>query len=387
MTTTTAVPLSSLGLIVTGSTPPSSHPEWFSHEGMPFITPSDILNDKWVRTSRFLSEVGAAELARRIIPANSVCFVSIGSTIGKMCSTTVPSVTNQQINSLVVDPDHGDPTYIYYAISEVSSTLRAIAGGSATPILNKSAFSSVQIDILPVKEQRAVGRFLDVLDAKIESNRRAVETGESLLRSIVEKTLETSDGKQGLLGDYCSLIQSTVKSKEIDESTHYIGFEHMPRGSIFLDEWEPAIGLGSNKSAFAAGDILFGKLRPYFKKVGIVPVAGICSTDILVIRAKRADDALLVASVAASNALIDSLSASSTGTRMPRASWRDLAAWPVPILDQDEREALVATTKHVHEKLERLTFESKTLFALRDLLLPELLSGRISAPNVLAVES
>ena len=74
--------------------------------------------------------------------------------------------------------------------------------------------------------------------------------------------------------------RKTTKPNEVDQDTHYIGLEHMPRRSIALGQWETAAKVTSNKSAFERGQILFGKLRPYFHKVGIAPLDGICSTDI-----------------------------------------------------------------------------------------------------------
>ena len=58
----------------------------------------------------------------------------------------------------------------------------------------------------------------------------------------------------------------------------------MPRKSIALTEWGSSAGLDSNKFRFGKRDILFGKLRPYFHKVGPAPLDGVCSTDILVIQ-------------------------------------------------------------------------------------------------------
>lgn len=252
--------------------------------------------------------------------------------------------------------------------------------GAVFSSLNVRDIAKLRIPVPPLPEQRAIAATLGVLDDKIESNRRAVEAGEGLLRALVRRELDAAKDDYAALGDYCSLVKSPVKADDINPSDHYIGFEHMPRGSIFLTEWERAEGLGSHKSRFEVGDVLFGKLRPYFKKVGIAPVRGVCSTDILVLRARDPRDVGLVACVAASDELIDSLSAASTGTRMPRASWKDLAAWPVPRLTDSERGELAEKALPLISRLEALTFESHRLATLRDALLPELLSGRIRVP-------
>ena len=61
----------------------------------------------------------------------------------------------------------------------------------------------------------------------------------------------------------------------------------MPRQRISLEDWGGSEDVSSNKYEFKRNDILFGKLRPYFHKVGIAPVDGVCSTDILVINPKE----------------------------------------------------------------------------------------------------
>ncbi|WP_449280824.1 restriction endonuclease subunit S [Leucobacter sp.] len=285
---------------------------------------------------------------------------------------------------LRVDRARMDPQFVYYYFRTSSGRAQLLMRASTvgTPGIGQplSSLRSIPIPVPSLAEQRAIAATLGALDDKVESNRRVTAVGESLIRALVESALDASEGADGTLGDYCRLVKAPVKVEEISADDNYIGLEHMPRGSIFLTEWEKAEGLGSNKTAFQRGDVLFGKLRPYFKKVGIAPVNGVCSTDILAVRPKDPRDLALIAVVAASDALIDSLSAGSTGTRMPRASWKDLAAWQVPVLRPTERAELSERVAPLIDRLEQLTFESRRLTALRDALLPELLSGRIRVP-------
>lgn len=271
-----------------------------------------------------------------------------------------------------------DPRFAYYWFA--GHDLSAYNSGSVQPMLNRNYIANIPIHVPPVSEQRAIAATLGALDDKIESNRRTTAVGEDLIRAIVESALDASEGEDGTIGDYCTLVKAPIKVEAISSTDNYIGLEHMPRGSIFLPRWESAGGLGSNKTAFQRGDLLFGKLRPYFKKVGIAPINGVCSTDILVIRPKDPRDLPLVATIATSDALIDSLTAGSTGTRMPRASWRDLAGWQVPVLTATERFELSERVHPLVERLVQMTFESHRLAALRDALLPELLSGRMRVP-------
>ena len=88
-------------------------------------------------------------------------------------------------------------------------------------------------------------------------------------------------GARERLGEVAENPRRSIQPDEIKSSMSYIGLEHMPRRSIALSEWESDTKLGSNKLEFKRGEILFGKLRPYFHKVGVAPLDGVCSTDIL----------------------------------------------------------------------------------------------------------
>lgn len=328
----------------------------------------------------FVSEADAEKAARFRLKQGDIVIGMTGY-VGEVAQvrTNEHLLLNQRVGLVQIDESKVDRQYLFHLMSGEAfrSEAKGLAYGSAQPNISPSLLHLIEIPLPPLEEQRAIAATLGALDDKIESNRRATAVGESLIRALVESALDASEGADGTLGDYCSLVKAPVKVEDISAEDNYIGLEHMPRGSIFLTEWEKAQGLGSNKTAFQRGDVLFGKLRPYFKKVGIAPVDGVCSTDILAVRPKDPRDIALIAVVAASDALIDSLSAGSTGTRMPRASWKDLAAWQVPVLTPTERAELSERVAPLIGRLEQLTFESRRLAALRDALLPELLSGRM----------
>ncbi len=221
--------------------------------------------------------------------------------------------------------------YYYYFKSFVGrANVERIVEQVAAAGIRSSDLANLSVPLPPLAEQRTIAATLGALDDKIESNRRAQCTGQGLLRAVVGSALDESEGSVGRLDDYCDLVKDGVRVDQLGPTDQYIALDHMPRGSILLDDWTTTDGLGSNKSRFCEGDVLFGKLRPYFKKVGVAPVDGVCSTDILVLRPKLPLDRALVAIVASSDALIGAVSAAATGTKMPRASWRDLAGWPVP---------------------------------------------------------
>src|SRR5450759_5882012 len=101
----------------------------------------------------------------------------------------------------------------------------------------------------------------------------------------------------------------------------------MPKHCIALSEWGVADGVGSHKFEFSRGEILFCKLRPYFHKVGVAPLDGVCSMDILVITPKEPAWFGFVLGHVSSVELVNHTNAASTGTKMPRANWNDISRY------------------------------------------------------------
>jgi type I restriction enzyme S subunit len=135
----------------------------------------------------------------------------------------------------------------------------------------------------------------------------------------------------GKVGDSCSNSRIAVQPGDIASDTAYIALEHMPRRCIALGEWGTSESIASGKSAFKKGEILFGKLRPYFHKVGVAPVDGVCSTDILVLKPKAPQWFGFVLGHASSDALVQFADQASAGTKMPRTNWNDIAGFRIAI--------------------------------------------------------
>ena len=175
--------LDQLGRIVTGKTPPSKIQGSFGGD-IPFVTPTDLDGRRViVSTGRSLTRRGIEAVYNSRIPARSVMVSCIGSDMGKTAIAARECVTNQQINSIVVD-SRDEPLFVYYNLSNRKAEIRASAGGSAQPILNKSGFGQFDILLPPLPEQRAIAHVLGKLDDKIELNRRMNQTLEEMARAL-----------------------------------------------------------------------------------------------------------------------------------------------------------------------------------------------------------
>jgi type I restriction enzyme S subunit len=387
-----------VGRVVTGKTPSSERPEEFGGR-YPFITPSDIpATQKHVRVERHLSERGMDAHKRIQLPEKSICVVCIGATIGKVCMTRQPSLSNQQINSIISKKGKYDPDFVYYLSTTLRDSLVAFAGGAATPIINKSTFSSIKLFVPEFNAQRKIGALLSAYDELFENNRRRIALLEKLAEEIYREWFvrlrfpgyETVKVVKGVpsgwevrtLGSFASEIKRGVKKKDLADDEKYIGLEHIPRRSIALKEWATADSVESNKLLFQERDILFGKIRPYLHKVALAHFSGACSSDTIVIRPKeKCYEGYLLFTVF-SDTFIELASIASKGTKMPRADWGFLKKLELPIPDERLLEIYQAQFEAVFSQIVNLLQTNELLTKSRDLLLPRLMSGKLSVENL-----
>ena len=166
------VKLKDIGKIITGKTPKTSIEDNYGGN-IPFLTPSDNMDDKYIyHTNKTLSSKGLNEVKNCLIPKNSICVSCIGSDLGKVVLTTEDTVTNQQINSIIVNKNF-DVEFIYYLMLIVGKKLNYLSKSStAVPIINKSFFSS-EIVTIPFKDiQIKISYILSTIDKKIEINKK-----------------------------------------------------------------------------------------------------------------------------------------------------------------------------------------------------------------------
>lgn len=183
--------------IITGSTPSTKEPSNYGENFM-FVSPADIGDQRYVFDTKVkLSAVGYSRT--RHIKKDSILFVCIGSTIGKIAKNSACCATNQQINSLIPNNDCcGD--FLYSLLEFNSIRISAIAGKQAVPIINKSLFSSVLLRFPKMKkneasgEQQKIAGCLSSLDELITAQSEKVETLKQQKKGLMQQLFPNPDG-------------------------------------------------------------------------------------------------------------------------------------------------------------------------------------------------
>lgn len=187
------IEIGELGKVVTGKTPLTIKPEYWNGD-IPFITPGDITDYKYIsETERKVTGEGVKNTTT-LLPPNTLIIVCIGSTIGKVALTNKECITNQQINSVIIDLTRFDPNYLYYAFSMVSKQFKYNSGTAAVPIIKKSLFEKYLLTVPPLDEQRRISKVLSLVDEAIQKADEAITKTErikqAMLRRLFSKDLE-----------------------------------------------------------------------------------------------------------------------------------------------------------------------------------------------------
>lgn len=313
-----------------------------------------------------------------------------------------------------------DGCFAYYALQtrEVRDDLLGRSTGTTVQGIRQSELRRVRLPVPDMPFQVAAAAVLRALDDRIAALRETNATLEAIAQALFkswfvdfdpvraksqglapagmdELTAEVlPDGFEesavgpvpkgwipGVLGDVLQTVKSQLQPSDLHAAIHYVGLEHLPRKSLSLASWDSADGLESAKAQFKKGDVLFGKLRPYFHKVVLAPFDGVCSTDILVCRPKKDAYYGFSAMHLFSAELIRYADRLSNGAKMPRIGWADIAAYPVVVAPEVVAAVYNEAVRPVFEQMRRNVFRAATLATLRDTLLPRLLSGQLRLPE------
>lgn len=187
--------------------------------------------------------------------------------------------------------------------------------------------------------------------------------------------------KEYKLDDVFEIIKDSY-SPDKKETLDYIGLEHIEQEALRLNSIGTSNDVTSNKYRFLPNDILFGKLRCYFRKVVKPNFSGICSTDIWVCRAKENFDQNFLFYFLANWDFINTAENGEGGTRMPRADWDFLknTTWNFPEKTYQIKIAKILSS--LDDKIDLLHRQNKTLEQLAETLFrqwfvrrPELVEG------------
>jgi type I restriction enzyme S subunit len=386
--------------------------------GVPLITAKIVKGGRIEKPEEFIAEEDFDEWMRRGMPEPGDVVMTTEAPLGEVAQLDNRKVAlAQRVITLRGKADILDNTFLKFLLQSipVQDELRSRATGTTVLGIRQSELRKVPLTLPTLPEQKAIARILGTLDDKIELNRRMNATLEAMARALFQSwfvdfdpvhakaagrlpsgmdestaalfpsSLQDSElgkipkgWKSGSLGDIATNPRRIVQPNEIAPNTPYIALEHMPRRSMALAEWEASAQVESGKTTFNQNEILFGKLRPYFHKVGIAPISGVCSTDILVLTPKQPELLGLLLEHASSDEVVQFADKHSTGTKMPRTNWSDLSSFKIAVPPLSIATVFNLFFRSIITQIHASLHQSRTLQNIGNTLLPKLMSGEVN---------
>lgn len=379
--------------------PHATPPE--SSSGAVFLGIPNFINGQLdLSNIRYISEQDLPKWTKRVTPQPNDIVFSYEATLNLYA--IIPKgfwgCLGRRMALIRVDERKADYKFLYYYF--YSTAWRSViqehtVTGATVDRIPLVSFPDFLVELPDLPTQHRIASILSAYDDLIENNRRQIklleEAAQRLYREwFVELRFPGHEGvkvvdgvpegwKKGTFDDICIVKKDALTPDKISPGMPYIGLEHMPRNDFCLADWGMSEEVNSNKFRFNAGDILFGKIRPYFHKVGFTICNGICSTDSIVMNANDEYYCLLLMTASSDEFVDYTYQTCKEGAKMPRADWNTMKMYPVLIPDSVLLRRFNKQISAIKDKCTVLALQNRQLTEARDRLLPKLMSVEMEA--------
>ena len=172
--------------IESGGTPSSSKPEYWDNGDICWATLPDLKNKYIFDTQRKITALGLKNSSAKLLPIDSVIFSS-RATIGEISITKVETSTNQGSKNFICDPKKIEYEFLYYLLKSKVDEIIGLATGATYKEINKTVFSSIEIDIPNLLTQKQIADVLSAYDDLIENNTKRIKILEEIAQAIYKE--------------------------------------------------------------------------------------------------------------------------------------------------------------------------------------------------------
>lgn len=383
-----------LGRSVTGKTPPTESTEYFGGDEL-FVSPKDLSKNSYYvyETETRITEKAIEKFKNQVLPRNAVMFTSLSFAFGKMGITSRPSLTNQQINSIVVNDEH-DFKFVYYLLRAYEPIIFSYNSGIDTPIVPKSVFEGIPVSVPDKVVQRKIAAILSAYDDLIENNQRRIALLEKMAEEIYREwfvrmrfpghkkaKFEKGVPEGWVLSKLGNIADFTMGQSPKSEFYNHVGDglpfnqgvgtygDRFPKKEIFCSS--------SGRKA-KSGDILFSVRAPV-GRLNIADCEMIIGRGLAAISHKFGFNSYLFYLLKVIFANEDIIG---NGSIFNSVGKDELARLPIFQPDQNLIKKYDEIALGIDKQIALLTQNLNALVSTRDKLLPRLISSKLSVENL-----
>lgn len=369
-----------------GGTPSTKVKDYYNGN-IPWLNTKEVNFNRIWNTEKYITKKGLDNSSAKWIDQNSVIVAMYGETAAKVAINKIPLTTNQACCNLIIDNNKANYEFIFYSIWNKYEELKNIAVGAAQQNLSVGVTVNFLLSLPPLPEQTAIASVLSSLDDKIDLLHRQNATLEKMAETLfrqwfVEEAKE--EWEDGNLGQILSVKGGSTP--DTSNSSYWNGdiFWTSPKDvttlkGIFLFDTEKKISKeGLNKISsgiLPAGTLLMTSRAP----VGVlafseVPIA-INQGYIAIIDDRQFHKYFIYLWLKINMEYIHSHANGSTFMEISKSIFKtvELKIPPLNLVNQ-----FVSKVDTIFDKIKHNQKQIKTLQALRDTLLPKLITGEIT---------
>ena len=374
--------IADLGMVITGKTPSTKIAEFWDG-AVHFVTPKDIQGLKHITTTeRQITETGLQKVKGSALPPRAVCVSCIGN-IGYTGMTTQKCVTNQQINSIIVNDDN-DPDFVYYLMRGLWPFFKNYEGQSTTlSILNKTHFSKIVVTVPDKATQKRIAAALSAIDDKIELNEKINDNLQQQAAALFANFYDRAETEVGFTEIIQILGGGTPKT---GESSYWNGsvpfFTPKDVGVPYTLTTEKTIteeGLAHCNSRLYPVNTVFVTARGTVGKVGLPGVPMAMNQSCYALIGKDTHQLLVYFYTLKA---VDRLKHKASGAVFDAITTRDFESEIIMKLSDDDVKDFLDVAEPIYQAVLSNSIENLRLAALRDSLLPKLISGEIDVSDI-----
>lgn len=334
-----------------------------------------------------LKSVDDPDAGKYLLKPNDIVFARTGASTGRNYFYDGSDGTFVYAGFLIkfsIDPNKVNPMFVkYYCQSaQYRNWISSFSTGSTRGNINAQTLGNMEIPLPTREQQDFLVSVLAPMDAKIKQNTTINDNLHEILQSVFQSRFGLSEesARVGTLLEICAYSKDRVAVSKLGVKNYYSTENMLPSKAGSVDA--ASLPTTSQTTKCNIGDVLVSNIRPYFKKIVFCQSEGGCSTDVLCFTPKSPLLSSYLFCTLYADSFFNYMVAGSKGTKMPRGDKQQIMTYPVAIPTEDELRAFDEVAQPILRQIHINSDENTYLAALRDTLLPKLMSGEIDVSDI-----
>ena len=376
--------LNDIGEIVGGATPATAMKKYYGGK-IPWITPKDLSShqERYIaKGERNITSAGLNSCSTRLLPKNTILFTS-RAPIGYIAISSTELCTNQGFKSII--PKEGiDKLFVYYLLIYNRNKIISMGSGTTFKEISGKVMKSIDVKIpQTIQHQRKIASILGRIDDKIELNNKINDNLQQQAATLFANFYEQAETEVGFTELVQILGGGTPKT---GEKSYWNGkvlfFTPKDIGFPYTLSTEKTIteeGLAHCNSRLYPVNTVFVTARGTVGKIGMPGVPMAMNQSCYALIGKNTNQILVYFYTLK---VVDRLKYKASGAVFDAITTRDFETESIFKLSDAHAEAFLNIARPIYRAILGNTFENQQLTALRDFLLPKLISGELDVSEL-----